>query len=548
MELTDRPEQALAGERMCGVQFQQHVNRTLSQLWRSQQLCDVKLQPCDGGEVLLAHRIVLASSSGFFRAVFCGAGQVMKEGAAADNSNTVVQLPYSRQQIADLLTMLYDYSIRVYASNVAWMLDMASYLEIQPLQEACCLFLQSALRPETCMDVLLIAHHYQCSSLQSEAVQYVAQHLASLLLLSEVRQGLCRLPAGLVQDVLGSEVLEVEQEGELLCFVSDWISANPQERLQHLPQLLSLLQLPVLPQEAPLSQQQLNACTSPAAAQLAVQLHGAAAQCQQQQELRLSCTADRFSSSSSSRDSSAVVPCIDPNNWASSGGSSSIPGPSPTSAALACSVSNSSSASGSVMCSSSSSECSTWLDEWLGSNDGVRSIGAVVVEAWPGRQRGYQATKLLVAGGHDLSWRGLKSTEMYDPRTDTWTSGPTLPAALPFAGAGLLSRGELYIVGGGMYSSLMARLDIGDGCWHTLEGPKTPRLHAAVTGSSGATNSSIGSSCTAAQLQWPPCQGAKGGMCYVSTVVQQISVTTSFVSSAFDHLQKGAALQSSFHF
>lgn len=85
----------------------------LSQLWRSQQLCDVKLQPCDSDVVLPAHRIVLASSSGFFRAVFCGAGQVMKEGTVADNSNVVVQLPYSRQQITDLLTMLYDYSIRV---------------------------------------------------------------------------------------------------------------------------------------------------------------------------------------------------------------------------------------------------------------------------------------------------------------------------------------------------------------------------------------------------------------------------------------------------
>lgn len=37
----------------------------------------------------------------------------MKEATAAKNdSSMVVQLPYSRQQVADLLSMLYDYSIK----------------------------------------------------------------------------------------------------------------------------------------------------------------------------------------------------------------------------------------------------------------------------------------------------------------------------------------------------------------------------------------------------------------------------------------------------
>jgi hypothetical protein len=75
----------------------------------------------------------------------------------------------------------------------------------------------------------------------------------------------------------------------------------------------------------------------------------------------------------------------------------------------------------------------TWMD-CGGSSSSSRGIGAVVLEAWPGRQRGYQPTRLLVAGGHDLSWRGLKAVELYDPRSDSWSPGPTLPAALPFAG------------------------------------------------------------------------------------------------------------------
>jgi hypothetical protein len=36
-----------------------------------------------------------------------------------------------------------------------------------------------------------------------------------------------------------------------------------------------------------------------------------------------------------------------------------------------------------------------------------------------------------------------------------------------------------------MYSSLLVKLDAAGGCWHSCEGPRTPRLHAAVAGASG---------------------------------------------------------------
>lgn len=53
------------------------------------------------------------------------------------------------------------------------------------------------------------------------------------------------------------------------------------------------------------------------------------------------------------------------------------------------------------------------------------------------------------AGGHDPSWRGLKAVELYDPVQDCWRHGPMLPSALPFAGAGVPTRGQVYIIGGG---------------------------------------------------------------------------------------------------
>eukprot|EP00879_Flechtneria_rotunda_P007896 GHRR01008273.1.p1 GENE.GHRR01008273.1~~GHRR01008273.1.p1 ORF type:complete len:683 (+),score=193.75 GHRR01008273.1:294-2342(+) len=522
---------------MWDKQFRDISCRTLAELWRSEHLCDVHVEATNQ-QLFGAHRVVLAASSGFFRALLCGAGQSMKEGSGRGRQQ-VVKLPYGPQQVAEMLAVVYDHQVQVCATNVAWLLDMASYLEIQAVVDACCLFLSSALGPETCVDVMLLAQQYQCSSLQSEAVLYCAQHLSTLLKSPDARKSLTRLPHESLTELLANEALEVEQESELLCLMADWVTAAPQNRLQQLPQLIAQLQLTSLTQQPLLSQQQLEGCVSAAAAQLAQQLHGAAHNCQQQQHrrqhqwplqhqqqqqpcqqqqqlcqqqqqhtrpdqpLRLPDTPqhkrhagqqpedafavaevvqspDEYTSSSTytcCRRTSMreAVDCdADVNNHVGTGSYSlTIP---------------SGSSQGTCRGTLCSDNLSNTHGSVYGTTDAVAALGdlsAVLQAVWPGRQRGYQPTRLIVAGGHDLSWRGLKSVELYDPRTDTWSPGPSLPAALPFAAAGLLRRGELYAVGGSMYSTLLARLDANLECWHSCQGPRTPRVHAGITGAAG---------------------------------------------------------------
>ena len=52
--------------------------------------------------------------------------------------------------------------------------------------------------------------------------------------------------------------------------------------------------------------------------------------------------------------------------------------------------------------------------------------------------------KLVIAGGSDSTL-----TQVYDPATGTWSSGPALPTATEFAGRGVISDGQqLFVVGG----------------------------------------------------------------------------------------------------
>ncbi|KAG2436918.1 hypothetical protein HXX76_006437 [Chlamydomonas incerta] len=57
------------------------------------------------------------------------------------------------------------------------------------------------------------------------------------------------------------------------------------------------------------------------------------------------------------------------------------------------------------------------------------------------RARRRPAACLVAVGGHDSGWRAVKHVEVYDPRTDTWTQGPSLLQGLSFAGAALLPGG-----------------------------------------------------------------------------------------------------------
>jgi hypothetical protein len=50
-----------------------------------------------------------------------------------------------------------------------------------------------------------------CTHLTTQQVQYIAQHLSSLLLLPEVRQALTKLPPVLLVQLLSCEALEVDQ-------------------------------------------------------------------------------------------------------------------------------------------------------------------------------------------------------------------------------------------------------------------------------------------------------------------------------------------------
>jgi hypothetical protein len=242
------------------------------------------------------------------------------------------------------------------------------------------------------------------------------------------------------------------QETELLCLLADWVCACPMERSGQLAHLLPLLQLSVLPQEQ-LTQSQLASCASRQASALVQQLHSAARHCQgssstssapgtpPQRRLHLEPSPQQHQSPSKQRKlmpAELLGGCSDAGAGSSAGSaeasrrlafaSEQQPGTSSSSAmwwatgqladannhtcssvdeAPAATAGSSSpavqppternpspalGASSSGSADIGSAEQPLWLLQEPG------RVGAVLLEAWPGRQRGYQPSSILVAG------------------------------------------------------------------------------------------------------------------------------------------------------
>mmetsp|Transcript_38456 Transcript_38456/g.108669 ORF Transcript_38456/g.108669 Transcript_38456/m.108669 type:complete len:452 (+) Transcript_38456:90-1445(+) len=106
-----------------------------------------------------------------------------------------------------------------------------------------------------------------------------------------------------------------------------------------------------------------------------------------------------------------------------------------------------------------------------------------------GASRRNFATGIMVMGGHDSGWHSLRTSEVYDPQTDSWQAGPMLPASmcpgLSFIGCASVN-GSLYTVGGSAFFSPVAVYDPREDSWASCPPLSCPRVNMAVTGCSGS--------------------------------------------------------------
>ncbi|XP_041326520.1 kelch-like protein 38 isoform X2 [Pyrgilauda ruficollis] len=209
--------------------FSSELLRQLNALRQSRMLTDVTL--CSGGFEIPCHRNVLASSSPYFKAMFCNnfreshQPKVILKGIDADILDQIILYVYTGE-------------ILISTENVLCLLETASMLQYNKLFEACSTYLQDKLTPDNCLSMIRLAKILNCQSLNKKA-KAMALKCFPLVASSEDLKDLC--PMELI-DYLGDDELcgEEEQVFEALMV---WIRHDLQARQGYIPELFKKVRL-----------------------------------------------------------------------------------------------------------------------------------------------------------------------------------------------------------------------------------------------------------------------------------------------------------------
>ena len=143
----------------------------MNALRESEQLCDVVLEV--DGERIAAHRVVLASLSSYFRAMFTGEMAESKQKVITING-------VDAKSLRTLVEYAYTATIRISEENVQAILPAASVLQFEEVKRACSEFLRRQLDTDNCLGIKVFAEVHGCTELQSAATVYSSHYFTQV--------------------------------------------------------------------------------------------------------------------------------------------------------------------------------------------------------------------------------------------------------------------------------------------------------------------------------------------------------------------------------
>ena len=210
---------------------------SMEQLRRNEELCDVELvvdQQC-----FRAHRVVLAASSMYFRAMFC------RQMAESGQRRVVIQ-GVDSDALALLIKFAYTCALEINEENAQSLLAASNFLQMLRAREACCKFLQDRLDCSVCLDVADFAEFQSCQELLEASLTFSRRNF------TEVSQNerFVHISYARMKHFLSSNDLHLP-DGEEAVFTAliTWTQHNFPERQTHFQELLNLVKLPLLGQE-----------------------------------------------------------------------------------------------------------------------------------------------------------------------------------------------------------------------------------------------------------------------------------------------------------
>ncbi|XP_058818193.1 kelch-like protein 17 [Topomyia yanbarensis] len=208
----------------------------ISRMRHNAQLCDVTLEV--GGETINAHKVILASVSPYFYAMF-------NDDMLERNRDVVTLHDIDPSSLKQLIDYAYSGEITITEENVQVLLPASSLLQIQSVREACCKFLLRQLHPSNCLGIRSFADAHSCKELHSRSHRYALQNFQQVVGTEEF----LLLGFSEVQDLISNSQLNICSEEKVFMAVLNWIKHDLNERKKHISELMSHVRLPLVNRE-----------------------------------------------------------------------------------------------------------------------------------------------------------------------------------------------------------------------------------------------------------------------------------------------------------
>ncbi|XP_016659592.1 ring canal kelch homolog isoform X2 [Acyrthosiphon pisum] len=202
----------------------------LQSLRRDEVLCDIKLETDNGG-VIFGHKVVLASASPYFHAMFTNFSEKNQDLV------TIRQLDYSALQL--LIDFIYSGKISITETNI--LLPASNLLQLQEVKNACCDFLQAQLCPTNVIGINDLADLHSCTTLLTSSEFYIQQHYLDVV----EEEEFLSLSSEQMVKLISSDELTASSEEKIFESVIRWVKHDLDSRKQMLPQLMEHVRLPL---------------------------------------------------------------------------------------------------------------------------------------------------------------------------------------------------------------------------------------------------------------------------------------------------------------
>ncbi|XP_041357130.1 kelch-like ECH-associated protein 1 isoform X2 [Gigantopelta aegis] len=199
---------------------------TMKTLQRAHKLCDVTLVV--GEDEIPAHKIVLAASSPYFKAMFTG-------GMREEEMASIPLHGISPCTLHILVDFAYTAEININELNVCYLLPAATMFQMAHVVEACSVFLEHQLDPNNCIGIANFASEHGCLELEAKARSYIHKHFCDVIKSDEF---LMLSPCQMIS-LIKQDELNIHCESEVFQAVIRWVQSEPDKRLGKLENLLN---------------------------------------------------------------------------------------------------------------------------------------------------------------------------------------------------------------------------------------------------------------------------------------------------------------------